>query len=210
MRKKSIEELQAELALESEALATLQIIYAEKVKQIRTNTSLPPDIQARFLSEWETFYQQRVASIFRKEYLNKGQSGPINRPSGQSPAMINMPAPPSVPPPPPPQPAKRAASEEVPPLAASAAAAVETTNDDILGVNTDSWMNAAESLTYEQYNDNEPIGASLMDSDKVQAPDESLSGSYPEESDSIDGYAATSGLKGLTEFMDFDLKRKKS
>src|SRR5204863_7549523 len=70
IRKKSIEELQAELALESEALATLQIIYAEKVKQVRTNTSLPPDIQARFLAEWETFYQQRVASIFRKDYLS--------------------------------------------------------------------------------------------------------------------------------------------
>jgi hypothetical protein len=81
-------------------------------------------------------------------------------------------------------------------------------------------MNAAESLSYDQYNDNEPIGSSLMDSDKVQAPSDGLDSGYNEggynddgyndDSDSIDGYAATSGHKGLTEFMDFDLKKKKS
>ena len=94
------------------------------------------------------------------------------------------------------------------PLAAAANAS-EHTGDDILGVNTDSWMNSAESITYEQYNESEPISSSLMDSDKAQAQD-NLDADYGEEHDSIDGYAATSGLKGLTEFMDFDLKKKKS
>jgi hypothetical protein len=105
MRKKNIEELQAELALESEALATLQIIYAEKVKQVRTNTALPPDIQARFLSEWETFYQQRVASIFKKEYqrpgtvLHETESSPVT-PAVQTPVApaIHSPAPAFTPP----------------------------------------------------------------------------------------------------------------
>ena len=72
-------------------------------------------------------------------------------------------------------------------------------------------MNVAESITYEQYdNNNEPISSGMMSSDKAQAQDESSDSSYGDDNDSIDGYAATSGLKGLTEFMDFDLKRKKS
>lgn len=260
MRKKSIEELQAELALESEALATLQIIYAEKVKQVRTNTALPPDIQARFLAEWETFYQQRVSSIFRKDYLNaapaasvapvveqpapmqmsapapapmptpapSAPSGPVNRPSsGQMPVPVQPPIQTPLPtpsfqssfqpPPPPPPPISKQpiAPQPMPEAPPASAEVLPTTtadapqpNDDILGVNTDSWMNAAESLSYEQYNDGEPIASSLMDSDKAQAPDDS--GAFVDDTDGIDGYAATSGLKGLTEFMDFDLKRKKS
>src|SRR5437016_14393398 len=116
MRKKSIEELQAELALESEALATLQVIYAEKVKQVRTNTTLPPDIQARFLAEWETFYQQRVASIFRKDY----QSAVM--PAAGEPALSNLQAPPIKEPlaQSPGQPAEPVATPQ-PPLAAAAA-----------------------------------------------------------------------------------------
>ncbi|MEW6730500.1 MAG: hypothetical protein AB1489_04085 [Acidobacteriota bacterium] len=237
MRKKSIEELQAELALESEALATLQVIYAEKVKQVRTNTALPPDIQARFLAEWETFYQQRVTAIFRRDYKLSPTVSPVAAtpaPTTSTAAPKPIPAPPPPPPLPPSlqankvpptppgkppakaqplsQPAAQAAAapQPTPPpsIAAPSPAMESNSNDDILGVNTDSWMNAAESLTYEQYNNNsEPMASSLMDSDKAQA--DSLS-SYPEEQDSIDGYAATSGLKGLTEFMDFDLKKKKN
>ncbi len=62
--KKMLEQLQAEFVQDAETLATLQNIYAEKVKQLRTNRTLPPDIQQRFLTEWEQFYQQRVSSIF--------------------------------------------------------------------------------------------------------------------------------------------------
>ncbi len=62
--KKMLEELQAEFHEDAETLATLQNIYAEKVKQIRTNRALPPDIQQRFLTEWEQFYDQRVGDIF--------------------------------------------------------------------------------------------------------------------------------------------------
>ena len=260
-RKKSIEELQAELTLESEALATLQLIYAEKVKQVRINTLLPPDIQARFLGEWETFYQQRMSAIFRKDYqldireiLNSGTmpamqipaavpvapalqpslppavapasfsstpapvvSTPVaapvkNRPAPVAPpaiapnqaAMPAMPAMPAkqrdfTPPPPPPPPS-------LPPMPSRSLES--PISEDILGVNTGSWMNPAESIGYEQYSDNEPISSTLMDSDKIQ--DDSSNDYDDEESDSIDGFAATSGLKGLTEFMDFDLKRKKS
>jgi hypothetical protein len=82
--------------------------------------------------------------------------------------------------------------------------------DDILGVNTGSWMNPAESIGYEQYSDSGPISSTLMDSDKAQMVDDEMDEFNNEDSDSIDGFAATSGLKGLTEFMDFDLKRKKS
>jgi len=258
-RKKSIEELQAELTLESEALATLQLIYAEKVKQVRINTLLPPDIQARFLGEWETFYQQRMSAIFRKDYqldiretLNSGAmpamqipaavpvavqpslppvaavappsfaptpapmaAAPVapvkNRPAPVAPPVIvpnqAATAPPMpaakqkdfTPPPPPPPPS-------LPPLPSSSLES--PLSEDILGVNTGSWMNPAESIGYEQYSDNEPISSTLMDSDKIQ--DDMVNDYDDEESDSIDGFVATSGLKGLTEFMDFDLKRKKS
>jgi hypothetical protein len=261
-RKKSIEELQAELTLESEALATLQLIYAEKVKQVRINTLLPPDIQARFLGEWETFYQQRMAAIFRKDYQLETResaysgampamqipaaapvapvlqpslppvaaiapssfspnptpivSTPVPAPVKNRPAPITPPTiapnPPAMPPPmpavkqkdftPPPPPPP----PSLPPLPSSSLESA--ISEDILGVNTGSWMNPAESIGYEQYSDSEPISSTLMDSDKIQDDD---SNDYDdEESDSIDGFAATSGLKGLTEFMDFDLKRKKS
>jgi hypothetical protein len=216
MRKKSIEELQAELALESEALATLQIIYAEKVKQVRTNTGLPPDIQARFLAEWETFYQQRVAAIFRKDYVEakpesarSASSEPATPPV--APVSSNKPQAAAAPVKPPVQHLPKQPSAAPQPSIASAVSMPEPqTGDDILGVNTDSWMNSAESITYEQYNESEPISSSLMDSDNVHAPSESLDADYADDPDSIDGYAATSGLKGLTEFMDFDLKKKKS
>ncbi len=255
-RKKSIEELQAELTLESEALATLQLIYAEKVKQVRINTLLPPDIQARFLGEWETFYQQRMSAIFRKDYqldireiLNSGTMpamqipaavpvapalqpnlppvAPVAPPSFSStpapvaPPVKNRPAPVTPPPvaPNPPTTAPPAAKQKdftppppppppsLPPLHSSSLES--PLSEDILGVNTGSWMNPAESIGYEQYSDNEPISSTLMDSDKIQ-DDGSNDYDDDDESDSIDGFAATSGLKGLTEFMDFDLKRKKS
>jgi hypothetical protein len=312
-RKKSIEELQAELTLEAEALATLQLIYAEKVKQVRVNTLLPPDIQARFLSEWETFYQQRMTAIFRKDYLVGidhssirhshtapshsyagtehssnigGSSEPMlstetpptpvavmpsiaSSPAIQSPVLAPvapvapvmqqpnqvqpvqaqalsssnrpvasnvvppLPPPlPSTPPITPPVVSKRSEPMQpsLPQIQSSSIAPQMSANsmvnqeppltDDILGVNTGSWMNPAESIGYEQYSDNEPISSTLMDSDKIQSStensssyDSSYDASYDEEideSDSIDGFAATSGLKGLTEFMDFDLKRKKS
>lgn len=257
-RKKSIEELQAELTLESEALATLQLIYAEKVKQVRINTLLPPDIQARFLGEWETFYQQRMSAIFRKDYqldireiLNSGTMpamqipaavpvapalqpslppvAPVAPPSFASnpapvaPPVKNRPAPVTPPPvapnPPttaPPMPAAKQKDFTPPPpppppsLPPLSSSSLESPlSEDILGVNTGSWMNPAESIGYEQYSDNEPISSTLMDSDKIQ-DDASNDYDDDDESDSIDGFAATSGLKGLTEFMDFDLKRKKS
>lgn len=62
--KKTLEQLQAEFHQDAETLATLQGIYAERVKQIRTNRAFPPDIQQRFLLEWEQFYDQRVKEIF--------------------------------------------------------------------------------------------------------------------------------------------------
>lgn len=251
-RKKSIEELQAELALESEALATLQLIYAEKVKQVRVNTLLPPDIQARFLGEWETFYQQRMAAIFRKDYhltanpsaeYNMAQpaipapvvpAAPIAAPVMPVAAPVVAPQPVAVTPPPapsvkpmaPPPPAPPAkpmmASPPAPPpppampinqipVDVLASGNLDSgLSEDILGVNTGSWMNPAESIGYEQYSDSGPISSTLMDSDKAQISNDELDEYNNEDSDSIDGFAATSGLKGLTEFMDFDLKRKKS
>jgi len=62
--KKTLEQIQAEFHQDAETLATLQAIYAERVKQIRTNRAFPPDIQQRFLVEWEQFYDQRVKEIF--------------------------------------------------------------------------------------------------------------------------------------------------
>jgi hypothetical protein len=59
-----LEQLQEEFRQEAEKLATLQSIYAERVRQIRTNRNLPPDIQERFLTEWEQFYNQHVSDIF--------------------------------------------------------------------------------------------------------------------------------------------------
>lgn len=271
-RKKSIEELQAELTLEAEALGTLQLIYAEKVKQVRVNTLLPPDIQARFLSEWETFYQQRMTALFRKDYLLEGghsststsmenlpviktpvaptppatpslapppmampkpvapvavspavsapsappapapNNRPLSTPASASPPVVAIPPIPVAPPPPPMAPVKR---NEPSPVMTPSINSEPALTDDILGVNTGSWMNPAESIGYEQYSDSEPISSTLMDSDKIQSSNDNASSSYDEEldddeSDSIDGFAATSGLKGLTEFMDFDLKRKKS
>ncbi len=276
-RKKNIEELQAELTLEAEALATLQLIYAEKVKQVRINTQLPPDIQARFLSEWETFYQQRMTAIFRKDYLLEGSLSSLENlppimsvqipapvatvatpmPSSSPSAIIVPVAPvapvvpvvpvtptsvspsgsmsmatasnrpmaassvsnaPAITSPIPATPARPIVptkhSDSVPAMAPSFNKEPVLT-DDILGVDTGSWMNAAESIGYEQYSDSEPISSTLMDSDKIQSSSDNVSSVYDEEldddeSDSIDGFAATSGLKGLTEFMDFDLKRKKT
>lgn len=274
-RKRNIEELQAELTLEAEALATLQLIYAEKVKQVRINTLLPPDIQARFLGEWETFYQQRMTAIFRKDYLfdvsyssnNISERSPSfqmlttdtpptpvavmpvssspvaplptpapitpvapvlppNPPQIQAPPILNramaaptVPSSPIVSSPAPPASLKR---NEPPSISASPVEPIlnqePTLTDDILGVDTGSWMNPSESIGYEQYSDSEPISSTLMDSDKIQSSNDNVNSAYDsvydedidDESDSIDGFAATSGLKGLTEFMDFDLKRKKS
>lgn len=62
--KHRLEQLQQEFTQDAEALATLQNIYAEKVKLIRTNRAFPPDIQQRFLGEWEQFYDQRITEIF--------------------------------------------------------------------------------------------------------------------------------------------------
>jgi hypothetical protein len=67
---KILEHLQAEFRQDAETLATLQTIYAERVKQIRTNRALPPDIQERFLSEWEQFYNERVSDIFSVERVS--------------------------------------------------------------------------------------------------------------------------------------------
>jgi hypothetical protein len=68
---KILEHLQAEFRQDAETLATLQTIYAERVKQIRTNRALPPDIQERFLSEWEQFYNERVSDIFSYDSVNQ-------------------------------------------------------------------------------------------------------------------------------------------
>lgn len=62
--KELLRQLQDEFQRDAEALSTLQAIYAERVRQIRTNRSLPPDIQQRFLTEWDQFYDQRVKEIF--------------------------------------------------------------------------------------------------------------------------------------------------
>jgi hypothetical protein len=58
-----LEKMQADFRQDAEALAMLQNIYADKVKQLRTNRAFPPDIQERFLLEWEQFYNHRVAEI---------------------------------------------------------------------------------------------------------------------------------------------------
>ena len=71
-----IERLQADFRQDAEALTTLQSIYAERVKQIRTNRALPPDIQQRFLTEWEQFYDQRVSTIFSYGKAAASEPGP--------------------------------------------------------------------------------------------------------------------------------------
>lgn len=73
--KKTLEHLQTEFVLDAEALATLQNIYAERVKQIRTNRAFPPDIQQRFLTEWEQFYNQRVSAIFNYTLVDDSPEG---------------------------------------------------------------------------------------------------------------------------------------
>src|SRR5256885_1633284 len=50
--KKTLDELQAEFNEDAETLATLQAIYGEKAKQIRTNRDLPPDIHQRFAARF--------------------------------------------------------------------------------------------------------------------------------------------------------------
>lgn len=72
--KKTLEQIQAEFHQDAETLATLQGIYAERVKQIRTNRAFPPDIQQRFLVEWEQFYDQRVKEIFNYDSTNHTNS----------------------------------------------------------------------------------------------------------------------------------------
>ena len=74
-----LERLQTDFRQDAEALATLQAIYAERIKQIRTNRTLPPDIQQRFLTEWERFYDQRVSEIFLY-----GRAADSNRPAAES------------------------------------------------------------------------------------------------------------------------------
>jgi hypothetical protein len=89
--KKTLEQIQAEFHQDAETLATLQGIYAERVKQIRTNRAFPPDIQQRFLLEWEQFYDQRVKEIFSQDMPNhspKGENGaanPTNNPNNEAP-----------------------------------------------------------------------------------------------------------------------------
>ncbi|MCS6885205.1 MAG: hypothetical protein RMM17_13855 [Acidobacteriota bacterium] len=205
IRKKSIEQLQAELEFESEALATLQSIYADKVKQVRTNTLLPPDIQTRFLAEWETFYQQRLLIIFKN-----------NLPIQSIPLTVTPPSPPlnlPLPPPPPPVIASPLLqNEQLAPEAAkfppaeAANSAVQPTEDkptdevDLsnfnkeVSFNTDSWVNPAESLDYEPYEASE--------ADDVRAEE-------PPYNQPKGNFPPTSGLKGLTSFMDFDIKKKK-
>ncbi|KAF0248161.1 MAG: hypothetical protein FD167_2438 [bacterium] len=77
--KKTLEQIQAEFHQDAEALVTLQGIYAERIKQIRTNRAFPPDIQQRFLLEWEQFYDQRIKEIF--SYASSYTS---NTPSNES------------------------------------------------------------------------------------------------------------------------------
>ncbi len=84
---KTLDQIQAEFHQDAETLATLQTIYADKVKQIRTNRALPPDIQQRFLIEWEQFYDQRLKDIFA--YNGMSHAGaPIN---GANAAEAEMP-----------------------------------------------------------------------------------------------------------------------
>src|SRR5438876_224417 len=76
-----LEQLQTEFRQDAETLATLQTIYAERVKQIRTNRTLPPDIQQRFLTEWEQFYDQRVSGIFNYNGVNPGNAEEAENPT---------------------------------------------------------------------------------------------------------------------------------
>lgn len=85
--KKTLEQIQAEFHQDAETLATLQGIYAERVKQIRTNRAFPPDIQQRFLLEWEQFYDQRVREIFNYDtpsYSAKAENNLSATSSGSS------------------------------------------------------------------------------------------------------------------------------
>jgi hypothetical protein len=81
--KKTLEQIQAEFHQDAETLATLQAIYAERVKQIRTNRAFPPDIQQRFLAEWEQFYDQRVKEIFTYD-LNHHNSNKLEEAESNS------------------------------------------------------------------------------------------------------------------------------
>lgn len=202
IRKKSIEELQAELEFESEALATLQSIYADKVKQVRTNTLLPPDIQIRFLSEWETFYQQRLMVIFKKN-LQPIKCEPIQEAAPVAEEQI----------------AKEVSErKEVVKEDLETASAQESIDKDKpldlssfsneVSLNTDSWMNAAESLEYDDIysKDSDSTANHLIDSGSIV--NEGYEAVMKGQED--DKFAATSGLKGLTSFMDFDLKKKRN
>lgn len=201
IRKKSIEELQAELEFESEALATLQSIYADKVKQVRTNTLLPPDIQTRFLSEWENFYQQRIMIIFKK---NLQPLQPVAKPQVSpeiAEAPTNQPLPPAE------------EVSEVKQIEAQQPAVQEDQPLELSGfnnevsLNTDSWMNAAESLEYDDIysRDSDSTANHLIESGSIEEGYESVMRGQEDEK-----FAATSGLKGLTSFMDFDLKKKRN
>lgn len=258
-RRKTIEELQMELAIESEALAALQTIYAEKVKQVRTNTTLPPDIQARFLREWETFYQQRLGTIFKKSY--KVSTPPISvaaptslnfSSAATTPALFTEATPDVVdesdidttsvvPEPSSPPPVSVQASQEspklsqevepvlpkasklppvpppiptLPPLPTSASADLPT-SDEMLGMSTDSWMNPVESIAYEQYNEQFTDSASgeVIENGKLQESTDDVEladgSEFSDDQENMGGFAATSGLKGLTGFMDFNLKKKR-
>ena len=90
--KKMLEQLQTEFRQDAETLATLQTIYAERVKQIRTNRTLPPDIQQRFLTEWEQFYDQRVSGIFNYNGVNPGNAEEAENPTA-APALAESEAP---------------------------------------------------------------------------------------------------------------------
>ncbi|MEW6737858.1 MAG: hypothetical protein AB1489_41655, partial [Acidobacteriota bacterium] len=93
--KKMLDQLQAEFHQDAETLATLQTIYADKVKQIRTNRTLPPDIQQRFLTEWEQFYDQRISTIFNYNggsYEGVESSGDVDSQTIPSPPVVSPPA----------------------------------------------------------------------------------------------------------------------
>ncbi len=198
IRKKSIEELQAELEFESEALATLQSIYADKVKQVRTNTLLPPDIQIRFLSEWETFYQQRLVVIFKKN-LQPIKCGPVQEAAPVVEEQVAKEV----------SEGKEVVKEEL--EVASAQEALDKPLDlsgfsNEVSLNTDSWMNAAESLEYDDIysKDSDSTANHLIDGGSDEGYEAVMKGQED------DKFAATSGLKGLTSFMDFDLKKKRN
>jgi hypothetical protein len=87
---KILEHLQVEFRQDAETLATLQTIYSERVKQIRTNRTLPPDIQERFLAEWEHFYNERVSDIFNyngaSNSVNADAAAEQNSPANPAPS----------------------------------------------------------------------------------------------------------------------------